>query len=670
MRSDVPPAADTPIEPNAQSVPAAVSSLRQLHRVRPFDLKALPAWALSLVLHSAILGMLTLATFATMSEPEKPKSFDASPFDTKVAPEEAVTMLTDPSDDPARTLAAAATASDLTTTDAPSPTPVLAETGKFVRPEDLTVDISIPRLAMDFVTPRATEVLEGRSGFKGDVQPAAEVGEALDQLSREILVRLARQRIVVAWLFDESESMRDDQQAISQKFDQILGELGARVADTTQLRREHESHADQAEDNPKSRAARRKERASVDPLRHIVIGFGDQFDLMQQPTADGKAVSAAVNRLRVDTTGVENTFGAVGRTLQQFGSLASAEQQLMLVVVTDESGDDIDSVENVMTECKRLRVPVFVIGRQAMFGTDRLQYRWVDPQTREVYWVAIRRGPETAAFETLQWDGLHLRREDQPSGFAPYDLARLTKETGGRYFILPTVENERVRQIEKAYNYSEIRELAPDYEGRIPYLSRRNASRLRSTMAEVIRITAEFGMREEFPVDPAAALPLLIEAGNQALQRASICADLEKRLRSLEQDRNREPERRWQANYDLMLAQLVYSQVKLTEYAELMQTWIAAIRSGKPPVPSTEQTPERVVVWNVHHSGKHHTKPERHEPKKAAAKELFDKVIEKYPRSPWADLSRTMLERGFSVQRGETFRSPLYQERARFVPKF
>lgn len=656
--------------PSAETESAAAVPRRTFRPIRSLGYKSLPAWVLSLVLHSLMLGVLTLASFATMNVPVVPTSFDASPFDTKVAPEEVVAMLADPSDDPTRTLAAASAPGDLTSTDAPSTTPVISETGKFNRPEDLTVDVTIPKLAMDFVTPRASEVLEGRTGFKGDVQPASEIGEALDLLSREILVRLGRQRVVVAWLFDESESMRDDQQAIIAKFDRVVGELGLRMNETAPSRGANEAEKDIADDNPKSRAARRKERAAVDPLRHIVVGFGEQFDLMQPPTADTKAISSAVNKLRVDTTGVENTFGAVSRTLQQFGSLSSSEQQLMVVIVTDESGDDFDGVENVLADCKRLRVPVFVIGRQAMFGTDRLQYRWVDPQTREVYWVTIRRGPETAAFETLQWDGLHPRREDQPSGFAPYDLARLTKETGGRYFILPTIENERVRQIEKAYSFNEIRELAPDYEGRIPYLSRRNASRLRSTMAEIIRITSEFSLREEFPVNPDELLPLLIESGTQAMQRANVCADLEKRLRALEKDRDRDPERRWQANYDLMLAQLVASQVKLVEYSTLIDGWIAAIRAGKPPVPAMTPSTDRIVLWHVRHSGKHQTKPEFHDPRNAVAKAQFEKVIEKYPNSPWADLSRLCLERGFSVQRDEIYRSPLYQERARFVPKF
>jgi len=102
----------------------------------------------------------------------------------------------------------------------------------------------------------------------------------------------------------------------------------------------------------------------------------------------------------------------------------------------------------------------------------------------------------------------------------------------------------------------------------------------------------------------------------------------------------------------------------------LMDQWIAAIQSNKPPVPATRPGPDRIVLWHVGHSQAHHTRPEFHAAKKAMAKELYDKVIASYPNTPWADYARLCLERGFSVNRGEILRSPLYQERLRFVPKF
>ena len=65
----------------------------------------------------------------------------------------------------------------------------------------------------------------GGAGGKiaGDVaRPVDNVGEALDQLAREILRHLQRHKLTVVWMFDESSSMRDDQQAIKEKFDRVV----------------------------------------------------------------------------------------------------------------------------------------------------------------------------------------------------------------------------------------------------------------------------------------------------------------------------------------------------------------------------------------------------------------------------------------------------------------
>ncbi len=122
------------------------------------------------------------------------------------------------------------------------------------------------------------------------------------------------------------------------------------------------------------------------------------------------------------------------------------------MLVTDESGDDGDYVEEAHQAVVSQRVPIYVIGRQSLFGYEPAHLQYVDPVTKDVYWPTIRRGPETADVELLQWDGLHDRWDEQPSGFAPYELARLAKDSGGIYFLLPSEENMRVRQREKAYS--------------------------------------------------------------------------------------------------------------------------------------------------------------------------------------------------------------------------
>ena len=98
----------------------------------------------------------------------------------------------------------------------------------------------------------------------------------------------------------------------------------------------------------------------------------------------------------------------------------------------------------------------------------------------------IRRGPETADLELYQWDGLYDRWDEQPSGFAPYELARLTKDSGGIYFVLPSEEFMRVRQREQAYSITQLKEYIPEYDNRLTYVEKRNSSPLRQILHAIV----------------------------------------------------------------------------------------------------------------------------------------------------------------------------------------
>src|SRR5262249_26087931 len=160
--------------------------------------------------------------------------------------------------------------------------------------------------------------------------------------------------------------------------------------------------------------------------------------------------------------------------------------------------------------------------------------------------------------------------------FAPYELARITKATGGIYFLLPSEENMRVRQREKAYSIKDLKEYVPNYESRAAYVAARQKSEFRRTLYDIIQVTRPkdgdpgFTLRRHFPVNPEELMPALQEAGASATVRLNHLLDVQKRLESLERLRDRETEKRWQAHYDLMLAQVVTYQVKAYEYRACM----------------------------------------------------------------------------------------------------
>ena len=256
------------------------------------------------------------------------------------------------------------------------------------------------------------------------------------------------------------------------------------------------------------------------------------------------------------------------------------DRRLLIVLVTDESGDDGADVEEARQALKKYKVPLYVIGRQSLFGYPYAHHRYIDPVTKDVYHPLIRRGPETADLELYQWDGLYDRWDEQPSGFAPYELARLTKDSGGIYFVLPSEEFMRVRQREQAYSITQLKEYLPEYDNRLTYVEKRNSSPLRQMLHAIVLEGKNFIYRRDFPIEPEELVKAALEEGEKAGLKLNVLLEIQKRLEGLAKVREREPEKRWQAHYDLMLAQTVAFQVKAYEYRALMASIVKA-----PPMP-------------------------------------------------------------------------------------
>jgi hypothetical protein len=367
---------------------------------------------------------------------------------------------------------------------------------------------------------------------------------------------------------------------------------------------------------------------------------------------------------------------AVQRAISEYARLITKDRRLLIVLVTDESGDDGAQVEEARQMAVSRNVPIYVIGRQSVFGYDTIHLRYTDPVTKDEYWPAIRRGPETPIIECLQYDGLHDRWDEQASGFGPYELARLVKDTGGIYFLLPSEEGSRVRQFEQAYSMKTLKEYVPDYKSRVEYIKRRQESELRSTIFEIIEMTRSrepettLVHRREFPVIEEELVPAMLEEAPKVQGRLKLLIQIEQKLRSIRKLRDREPDKRWQAHYDLCLGQIVAYQVKAYEYLACMDEMVALGKQGKLK-PSRMPVPGQLdVVWVMEHSTEHKAPKQETDEKYAEAERLLKTVIERHPNTPWADLAKQEMARGFGVNRYEWARSPQYSERARLVPKY
>ena len=286
--------------------------------------------------------------------------------------------------------------------------------------------------------------LGGGGMIGGDVTyETSDVGVALDQLAREILRHLSQHKLTVVWLFDESESMKDDQKAIREKFDRVASELKV--------------NAD---------AVAKKKAAEV-PLTHAIVGFGNDLHFeLEKPTPNVDLIGQAIEQLKIDDTGTENTMHALARGDQP---LLGPDHEGSPAV--DRPGD------RRVGRRRQLRRGGAPGGRRAQ-GAD-LRHRPAVALRLRARPPPLRRPGDQGRLladdpprardrrrRMLQWDGLHNRWDEQASGFAPYELARLAKDSGGIYFLLPSEENMRVRRQEKAYSIATLKEYVPDYDSR------------------------------------------------------------------------------------------------------------------------------------------------------------------------------------------------------------
>ena len=497
----------------------------------------------------------------------------------------------------------------------------------------------------------------GSIQIKGDATAVTEgYGPALGRITQELMRLLREEKLLVVWLFDESESKKDDQKEISEQFHKVYEELGIVM-----------------ERDPKS-------RLDKETLLTVVDGFGESLHaITPKPTADLGEIRSAIDRIEVDTTGKENIFTALLKVLDQFKPQANRmHRKLVIVVVTDESGDDClqgSLVDDVIAKASKggKVSPIYILGRESVFGYPKARMRWRDPKYQLDHWLEIDRGPESAMPEALQWDGLHTRWDAHPAGFAPFDQARVTKETGGIFFVLPHEEENLVGQAaidQRKFAFLDLKEYTPELVTRRRYEEMRNKSKFRTAVWETIKLLSPF-LDDKLEIQESwySAQPEEFKkAAQEAFNRAQRAFDLLNQsvhaLEKVKPLRDKEESQRWRANYDLVYAQVLAYRVRLFQFMLATDAYINNL--PKPIDPRS----------NVYNIGRVHemisptdrqiklTKVDMQELKTQLeiAKSQFEFVRRTHPGTPWARRAEFELSQGFGMKFVEGFRDPRYDK--------
>ncbi len=486
--------------------------------------------------------------------------------------------------------------------------------------------------------------MEAVSGEVGAVVTG--YGAALDRLTQEIIREMRDQKVLVVWMFDESESMKDDQADIKKRFHRIYEEL--KLVD---------------------------DDSKADVLMSAIVSYGEN---LHYQTPVGKATNSipeimrAIDKIPNDASGKENTFSLIPRVISDYRNYYTrAGRKLILVLVSDESGDDGENVDAAVEACKRARTSVYVMGRESVFGSLFAYVNWVEPVYKDVtHRLPVRRGPETPLPELLQFDGFNLRMDASLSGFGPYEQSRLARDTGGIFFMLPSEEQNIVEADTRKYAALDLRPYAPDIGTRRDYVQSRDRSKFRKAIWEAIllldpRVPGNDKVEvhpHDFVLQPGAYGNEVTALLNRSSSTYELLQQARSKLEAVKPLRAREESARWRANYDLILGQVMSYQVRLFQYAAGLEKYAAEL-------PKMKHNPKN-NRWGVGHGAAELMAPSDAQVKKykvtlddiraakAAALAQFDLTMKEHPNTPWANRAAWEKTRGFGASYHEWFYQP------------
>ncbi|MDR3619290.1 MAG: VWA domain-containing protein [Paludisphaera borealis] len=450
---------------------------------------------------------------------------------------------------------------------------------------------------------------------------------AVDRIAVEIVRRLEQGRTLVVWAFDASLSLEAERQRLVKHIETVY------------------SHIDQLDESRLSTGG---------GLLTMVVSFGqDRKAETPKPTADLSAVREAINGIKADESGVETTFTTVGDIVGRWGlykNEAGEAYHPMIIVVTDEVGDDEPKLEEAIALARKRKVPVYVLGSQAVFGRVEGFMDFYDPRTKYMHRnQPVRQGPESAMLEQIHlpfwYDGPQYDLLE--AGFGPYALSRLSSATGGIYFVT------RFSGRRMGFDPSRMKEYKPDWESRDRYEAGVVGSPLRKAVVNAAMLTNE----QKIPNAPTLQFPSLeapqfkeVLQTNQALA-AQIAQTVEEALGPITaaaRYRDREVSRRWQAHYDLIRGRLLAMKVRAYEYNS------AGARLVKDP-PKFQNSrsnawrlvPDKAILYS-----------EKAAAAGREAEELLRKVVEEHPDTPWALLAGRELKDPLGFKWVETYVPP------------
>jgi hypothetical protein len=571
-----------------------------------------PAWALSLVIHVAVLSGLGLSILRDEPQPRRFSVVQVAPDQDEVemdlVPQE-ISISEEPQD---QTGAESENSVDIAQALAPelseqSIVPVMPTT-------DVVSDIQVEPLD---ALPTGSEI-DANLVIRGDVGIGTSgASGAVDRLTMEIAASLDQRPTVVCWVFDQSVSLAGQRKEIAARLQRVSDELGV------------QSGPDQHE------------------LLNLVFAYGKStMPVIPKPTTELGDVKRAIESIPIDESGIEMTFTAIAEAAKAAKQvrISHSQRNVMIIAFTDEVGNDQQFADDVARFCRTQAMRVYVVGVPAPFGTRQVSFKFVefDPKyANDEAWKVVEQGPESLYPEFVRIKTGGEADEPIDSGFGPFSLSKLCAETGGIYFCVHANRDfgSRVGDKDTApmssrlryfFDHEKMRAYKPDYlpAAKIDQMLATNrAKRALVEAAKNSEISPMDKPRLDFPRQDDGALALLLsEAQKKAAVLAPKIDAMYGMLASGMPDRDKISEKRWQAGFDLALGRVLALKVRTDAYNMML----AQAKTGMKFKDAKSDT------WVLQASSDVSTVGSQTEKLAKQSKALLEKVVAEHPGTPWA----------------------------------
>ncbi len=565
-------------------------------------LTQLPAWAASLVVHVLVLLMLGMYSFR--SSPIGESILVTSAFEMPPPPENYEFELSPTPDIGAEadtTLVGGETLSAQAVQQT-APEQVLEQR----LAEDL-VEISIP--VSEVALPERVEDLTQSVSVRGRTDRPGGVEGAMDRLTFEIATSLRNKPTLVCWVIDASPSMKARRAAVAERLKVVYDQLRVMELDRDEL------------------------------LLSTVVSFGTDLKLLTpEPVSTAEEVSAAIAKVKQYDSSDDFVFASVDAVARKWaGYRTKRGYNIMLIVVTDERGDDLAQLDSAIQFCKTYGIRCYCVGNAAFFGKQQefVTWTWTEGENTFTRNLPVDRGPESVYPEVLQvafWNNDARQLDILSAGYGPYGLTRLTSETGGLYLI--AAESAGVR----TFDENLMRSYEPDYRPvrlieaevaahptKTALVRAANASLINSIPEPQLAFRADTDtrLREE-----------LTEAQKPLAEIDYRLNELQALLEQGERARTNLPDQRWRAGYDLAMGRTLALRARAYGYNAVL----AAMKSSPQTFTNAKNNqwrlvPAEAVAGDV-------------TIRKLAdrAREYLQRVVKDHADTPWALLAAEELK--------------------------